>query len=462
METGNTPNARKETILIVDDEPNNLRFLETILTSNGYAVRVAISGAMAIKSATLDAPDVILLDITMPGINGFDVCERLKHQSHTADIPVLFVSALQDASDKVRAFAVGGADYITKPFQVEEVLARIRNQLIIRRLQLQLKEANASLEQRIANRTAELADVVERLINMNEAYECFVPRAILNLLNKDDITQARLGDQAQQEMTMMFADIRSFTTLSESMTPQQNFDFINSYLGHISPIIRQHHGFIDKFMGDAIMALFPNIPDDALNAAIDMQREVRAFNLLRQQQGCPPIQVGIGLHIGSVMLGIIGEEQRKQGTVISDSVNTAARLEDLNKIYGTSILISDRVLFVLSRPVRYSFRFLGKVSVKGKKKRVVVFDVLDGYTDEEKALKLQTQSDFEKGQLHFFNHEYTRSLAHFQKVLAVNPNDKAARYYAEQATSMIYQTETTSVLPGGSTPPRGLGNVPRC
>ncbi len=145
----NQINAIKGDILIVDDTAENLRFLATTLTEQGYDVRSAISGSLALMGAQAAPPDLILLDIKMPDMNGYEVCKQLKTLEKTCEIPVIFISALNEVLDKVKAFSVGGADYITKPFQMEEVLARVENQLTIRRL-------NQELEKRVEERTAEL------------------------------------------------------------------------------------------------------------------------------------------------------------------------------------------------------------------------------------------------------------------------------------------------------------------
>jgi PleD family two-component response regulator len=139
--------ALKGNILIVDDTPQNLRLLSTTLTDRGYKVRSVINGAMALMGAQSAPPDLIMLDIKMPDMDGYEVCQRLKANECTREIPVIFISALDEVLDKVKAFTSGGVDYIPKPFHVEEVLARIENQLIIRRLQLQLQAQNQQLQQ---------------------------------------------------------------------------------------------------------------------------------------------------------------------------------------------------------------------------------------------------------------------------------------------------------------------------
>lgn len=427
------PETIKGNILIVDDTPHNLRLLSSILKAQGYKVRPAINGTMALKAVQLARPDLILLDITMPDMDGYHVCQRLKEDEATAHIPVIFISALNEALDKVKAFSVGGVDYITKPFQVEEVLVRVENHITFNRLQQQLQQANYALQQ--ANRDLEqrVAERTTELVELNAAYESFVPHEFLNLLGKEHIFEARLGDQVQEEMTVMFADIRSFTTLSETMTPQENFNFINAYLSRVSPVIRTHHGFIDKYIGDAIMALFPKQVEDALLAAIKMHKEVAHYNVYREKHGHEPITIGIGLHTGVLMLGIIGEEQRKQSTVIADAVNVAARLEKLTKIYGASIIISEHTLQCLADPTRYNIRFVDTVQVRGKSEPISVFEILDGDPEPVVQLKLHMKEEFEEG-LHLYHQKnFTEASVRFSSVLEHNPSDKAARIYLERA-----------------------------
>ena len=154
---------------------------------------------------------------------------------------------------------------------------------------------------------------ISDIVNLNNGYHRFVPEQFLLYLEKEDVTQIQLGDQVQKTMTVMFSDIRSFTTLSEKMTPKENFDFLNSYLKHMGPVIRGNKGFIDKYIGDAIMALFPYSADDALSAALQMFENLTDFNARRMANGEDPIAIGLGLHTGQLMLGVIGEEERMDG-----------------------------------------------------------------------------------------------------------------------------------------------------
>jgi len=178
-------------------------------------------------------------------------------------------------------------------------------------------------------------------------------------------------------MTVFFLDIRDFTTLSESMSPRENFRFINSFLRRFGPLVRDHHGFVDKYLGDGMMALFPGSPDDALRAAVAMRVNLRDYNEGRARGGYPAIRFGIGIHTGPLMLGTIGENERMDSTVISDTVNAASRLEGLTKKYTIDILISGTTVAGLEEPAAFVTEFVALETVKGKTKPIEVFRVLE-------------------------------------------------------------------------------------
>jgi adenylate cyclase len=265
----------------------------------------------------------------------------------------------------------------------------------------------------------------------------FVPRQFLKFLNRESIVDAKLGDSVQAEMTIMFADIRSFTSLSESMSPQENFEFLNSYLSRVGPVIRQYNGFIDKYIGDGIMALFPNCAEDAVQAAIEMQQQVKIYNKHRQNSGYKPISIGIGLHTGTLMLGTIGEAERMESTVISDAVNLASRVEGLTKMYGVGVVASVQTLCRLDDPQKYKCRFLDRVKVKGKQKPVAVFEIYDGDSDLMIELKAQTQTYFEQGIFFHYQQQFAQARQMFLRVLQVNKQDQAAYFYAERCDMLM-------------------------
>jgi class 3 adenylate cyclase/HAMP domain-containing protein len=250
--------------------------------------------------------------------------------------------------------------------------------------------AQGNLEQAIANTDrvdeigqlaksfASMRDAVRRTIldlkHTNLSIERFVPHAFLAIIGKPSIVDVELGDNKREKMSILFSDIRSFTTLSEGMTPDENFAFINAYLDRMGPVIRDHNGFIDKYIGDAIMALFGNA-DDAVRAGLAMLGALDGFNDERSASGLEPIAFGVGINTGQLMLGTIGEKDRMDGTVISDAVNLAARVESLTKDYGTPLLISEFTLRELADPGAYDIRPVDVVVVKGKTRPVAIYAV---------------------------------------------------------------------------------------
>ena len=216
----------------------------------------------------------------------------------------------------------------------------------------------------------------DTLVKINASLERFIPREFLGFLQKKNIVEIELGDWTECNMTIFFLDIRNFTTLSENMSPRDNFRFLNSFLSIFGPIIRVHGGFVDKYPGDGIMALFPGAPDDALLTALEMRERLVGYNAGRALGGYVPINFGIGMHTGPLMLGTIGENNRMDSTVISDTVNAASRLEGLTKKYSKDILVSAETLRSLESPRDFETRFIAEETVKGKAKSVQVFELI--------------------------------------------------------------------------------------
>ena len=272
-----------------------------------------------------------------------------------------------------------------------------------------------------------------------QAAERFVPDQYLDFLEKPSLIDVKLGDHVSAEMAVMFSDIRGFTTRSEEMSPQENFDFVNTYLQMVSPIIQRYDGFIVKFLGDGMMAIFPYAVDDAVRAGIEKQRQVEAFNAELRRKGLPPIQVGIGIHTGHMMVGMIGEEMRMQGDAFSDTVNLTSRLESLTKFYGISMVISEETLLRLQKPVRYQMRYLGKMQVKGREHPISLYEVYDGAPESIRLHREQTKTDFERGLKLYTTGKFADAVACFEAVLQRDPDDKTAALYMEHATAMRNQ-----------------------
>ncbi|MEO8892436.1 MAG: ATP-binding protein [Coleofasciculaceae cyanobacterium] len=398
-------------ILIVDDEPINLQVLVNLLSLQNYSLTQASNGMEAL-GIIRDGfkPDLILLDVMMPKMTGYELCKKIREQFLPNDLPVVLLTAKNQVSDLVEGFGAGANDYLTKPISKNELLARIKTHI--------------------------------RLAKINAAYGRFVPHEFLRFLERESIVDVKLGDQVQKEMSVLFADIRSFTSLSEKMSPKENFDFLNACLSQISPVIRNHNGFIDKYIGDAIMALFPQTPDDAVQAAIDMQKQVMLYNSYLQKSGGQPIAIGIGLHTGTLMLGTVGESERMETTVIADAVNLASRLEGLTKTYGVDILISEQTQKRLNPQLQENCRFLGRVKVKGKSQAVDIFEVYDSNIQQIIDLKRQTRADFEQGVNFFVEEDFAQAEQIFQQVLQRNKQDRVAQLYIERCKQgQIFNSE---------------------
>ncbi|MEK7989706.1 MAG: response regulator [Thiotrichaceae bacterium] len=385
-------------VLIVDDDPVNLQVLENQLTIENYSVTRALNGPEALEIIDKEKFAVVLLDIMMPKMSGFEVCRVIRDRYPVNQLPIIMLTAKNQVSDLVQGLESGANDYLTKPFSKGELLARIKTHI--------------------------------QLSRINIAYSHFVPLEFLQLLEKESIVDVRLGDHVQKNMTVLFADIRSFTTLSESLTPKENFDFINEYLGRVSPQIRKYNGFIDKYIGDAIMALFPESVDSAVDAAIAILKHLEILNAERVQRGQKAIKIGVGMHVGSLMLGTIGEEKRMEGTVISDAVNLASRLEGLTKLYGVPILISHDILQNMKDPDKHFYRFLGKVRVKGKNEPVQVFELIDAEPDRDiREGKVTLEPEFNAALGLYYKGNFAHATPLFEHILSVLPEDKAAEFY---------------------------------
>jgi len=261
----------------------------------------------------------------------------------------------------------------------------------------------------------------------------FIPKEFLEALDKTDVIDLKLGDHVRREMTIFFSDIRAFTELSEKLTVEENFAFINSYLSRVVPIVKENGGFIDKYIGDAIMALFPGPmgPDEAIRSAIAMQGKIVEYNGHRAKMGYRPISMGVGIHSGDLMLGVVGVYDRMESTVISDAVNLASRLQAITKAFNISLAISEQAFKELDDPGSYKYRFIGKVRVKGKAAPVSVFEIFDGLAPDLFERKMKANMFFEQGMLSYYQKDFAGAMYYFKRVLDVIPEDGAASFYLD-------------------------------
>ncbi len=264
---------------------------------------------------------------------------------------------------------------------------------------------------------------------MAESFSRFVPREFLEYLGKTSIQEISVGDAMRHKMTIFFSDLRNFTGMSEKMDVKDNFKFLNSYMERMEPIIKNYEGFIDKYIGDAIMALFPSDPTKALLACIEMKLELAVLNKYRREKGFEDIQFGIGLHTGEVMLGTIGSKSRLDTTVIGDAVNLASRLESMTKLVGTNILISDSVYSGIQFKQSFHFREIGFVKIKGKDKPILLYEVFDGDEKELFTKKLKLKPIFEEALSLFYKRNFEKAKILLEECLLFLPSDKVSERY---------------------------------
>ncbi|MDQ6982698.1 MAG: adenylate/guanylate cyclase domain-containing protein [Mariprofundus sp.] len=337
----------RATILVVDDTPENIDVLRGLLKAH-YKVQVAINGEQALKLCFSDQPpDLVLLDVMMPGMDGFEVCRRLKAEPRTEGMPVIFVTAMNEVRNEVQGFEAGGVDYINKPVTPAIVLARVKTHL-------QLRSAYRFIRDTFGRYLSD--EIVDNLIDSPEGL--------------------RLGGE-KRHLTIMMADLRGFTSIGERLPAETVVKMINIFLGHMTEIIQKHQGTIDEFIGDAILAIFgaPILrEDDALRAvrcALEMQLAMQEVNRQFIQAGFPAIEMGIGINTGEVIVGNIGSKKRTKYGVVGRVVNTTSRIESYT--IGGQILVSENT----KEECRGLLRVDGQMEVmpKGLSEAITIYDI---------------------------------------------------------------------------------------
>lgn len=300
---------KKQTILIVDDAPDNLALMGSLL-NEFYKTKVALNGDKALQIAmSNEPPDLILLDVMMPGIDGYEVCRRLKENKATNDIPVIFLTAKTEVEDEQKGLELGAVDYITKPISPPIVLARVKNHLMLQSAKEYLKEKNQFLE---------------------NAFSRYVSSKVIEQLKKTPIDEFLRMDK--WEVSILFVDMRGFTELGNRLKPEEVQETVNSFLANMVKYVEEMDGMVDKFLGDGLMAIFgaplrhETHAWQALSAAASMQRVHKGWMESRQAASKPAGAIGIGVATGEVIVGNIGTSNRMEYTALGHLVNLASRL----------------------------------------------------------------------------------------------------------------------------------------
>ena len=283
----------------------------------------------------------------------------------------------------------------------------------------------------------EVREREEAILRIHEVMKKFVPNEFIRSLGKETLTDVKLGDQVEKIVTVLFTDIRDFTSLSEKMSPEENFKFVSSFNAQLGPIIRANNGFINQYLGDSIMALFPGDPEDALKAAVAMQIAVYELNHHRQSKGLPVIKAGIGMHTGPLIMGITGDEFRMDAATISDTVNTAARIESLTKYYRSPLLLSGETLRQITHPQKYHLRHLGKVQLKGKYNLLSIVECINGNAAEDQQKKIKTLSYFNEAMNYYLDQRFENAVQLFQHIITTDPEDHTANFFMENALKYL-------------------------
>lgn len=266
----------------------------------------------------------------------------------------------------------------------------------------------------------------------------FVPGQFLDKIAKDGIGSIKPGNAEKGRATLLFADIRSFTTIAESMTPDEVFGMLNKFLSYVEPPIRAHNGYVDKYMGDGIMALFEdgqgqNAAENAVHASLDMLKALEEFNALRIRENKPVLRMGIGLHTGQVIIGTLGGNERMDSTAIGDAVNLASRVEGMTKMYGVELLISEQTLKLLGQQHPFVCRFADNVAAKGKSEPVAIWQVI-----ARKGEKLPDGFDrllpaYEAAMDLLKKQEFQQAKEAFMRCAEICPGDELSALYQQRA-----------------------------
>jgi two-component system sensor histidine kinase ChiS len=259
-----------------------------------------------------EVPDLVLLDLMMPGVSGFEVCKKIRLKYSVAMMPIILLTAKNQVTEFLKGMELGANDFLAKPFSKMELISRIKTHI--------------------------------QLSKLHKSYLRFVPADFLKQIGCHNIDELSLGSHQEKQLSILVSDIRNFSKISEQLEPKTVFSILNEYLNMIVPVIRKNHGFVIRFMGDAIVAFFPQEPDCAMNAALEIKEILQRWESVNPlNQAIIKIKAGIGLHSGKVILGTIGFDKRMDAAAISPEVDETMMLESFNKVLFSDVLITDEI-----------------------------------------------------------------------------------------------------------------------
>jgi len=364
-------------ILVVDDTPQNVKLLVDILGVRGYAVTAAVDGAQALACVAADPPDLILLDIMMPGLSGYDVCRRLRADPATALLPIVLVTSLDPQQERVQGIEAGADDFLSKPIHQAELFARVKSLLRVKALQDEVRrqaDALAQLNRQLEARVTEQVGEIDRL---GQLKRFFAPRLAEAILASDEHS---ILAPHRRDICYVFVDLRGFTSFTDSAEPEEVQAALHDFHAGMGPIIAEHEGTLDRFAGDGILIFFNdplpvNDPGPrAARMALAMQARFAPLREAWRRQGYE-LDLGIGIARGYATLGAFGFEGRVDYTAIGSVVNLASRL--CAEAEGGTIVIDRRMRAALDDA--FTVEPIGALTLKG-------------YTQPVPAFRLQTSA----------------------------------------------------------------------
>src|SRR5688572_13664655 len=354
-------------ILVVDDTPSNVKLLGDVLQARGYSVLTAVNGVEALARTEHDAPDLVLLDVMMPGMSGYDVCRKIRANPATATLPVVMVTALDPTQERVKGIEAGADDFLTKPINQPEILARVRSLLRIKALHDQLTDLNRHLEARVAEQVSQL----ERLSRLKRFFSPALAEAIVTGGADDPLKSHR------REIVVVFVDLRGFTAFAETAEPEEVMGVLREYHAAMGEAILAHEGTLERFTGDGMMIFFndpvpvANPQERAIRMALAMRAAVDGLTARWRRLGFD-LDFGIGIAQGYATIGAIGFEGRWDYGVIGTVTNLAARL--CGEARPGQILVARRLYGAVEHLV--DVEPVGELTLKGFAKPVTAFNVL--------------------------------------------------------------------------------------
>ena len=447
-------------IVIVDDSRSIRGHVRRVLESAPEAFQViehedgldALRWLSTLSPSNL--PDLILLDRNMPQITGDECIRILKADSLWKTIPVLFLTAQVSVQNLVQGLVhLAADDYLPKPFAADELIARVQVLLRMKKAEDQSRELNRQLQdaldeqviayQELKTTKLKLAET-EAANRLTRLFEKFVPKGFLERIAPEGLESLRFGTAESDEATILFSDIRSFTDLAEPLSPQELMDFLNDYLKMMNMSIMVNHGFVDKFIGDAVMAIFDrteqssNDARNALNAGMGMLQVLGTMNQKRKRQGQIPISIGIGIHTGPVVFGTLGFEERMDSTVLGDAVNLASRLESLTKYYGASLLFSDQTFEALGdEKENLLIRKIDTVMVKGRKQPVTIYELFNSDSPDVQSAKKMVMQSLEEPLSLYRQKKWMEAEQLFTDLARNQPLDSLPNIYVERCQNLL-------------------------